>query len=84
MYIYRMILTVKTFGISRDILGGRTVQIEINGNTVAQLRDTLATKYPEITRLNSLFIAVNKEYAADDLLLTEADEIALIPPVSGG
>ena len=29
-------------------------------------------------------VAVNSEYAEGDLLLTEQDEIALIPPVSGG
>ena len=34
--------------------------------------------------VRSLYIAVNKEYAKDDLVLKETDEIALIPPVSGG
>lgn len=79
-----MIVKVKTFGISRDILGGREVELEMDGNSVADLRSTLLLKFPQVKKLNSLFIAVNREYAADDQLLTLTDEIALIPPVSGG
>ncbi len=75
---------MKTFGISRDILGGREVELEMDGNSVADLRSTLLLKFPQVKKLNSLFIAVNREYAADDQLLTLTDEIALIPPVSGG
>ena len=84
MYICFMKLTVKAFGISRDILGGREVELEINGSTVSDLRAHLATNFPAITKLNSLFIAVNQDYADDQKVLTERDEIALIPPVSGG
>ena len=76
--------TVRPFGIVRDILGGREVEIEISGNSVADLRTFLLTRYPEMSGLHSLFIAVNQQYAADSVLLRETDEIALIPPVSGG
>lgn len=79
-----MIIKIKTFGIARDILGGREVELVLNGNSVADLRAQLNSSYPELKRLNSLFIAINLEYAADNHLLTEKDEIALIPPVSGG
>jgi len=79
-----MKVKVKTFGISRDILGGREVLVEINGSTVADLRKSLSTNYPALDKLNSLFIAVNQNYAEDGTHLIESDEIALIPPVSGG
>jgi molybdopterin converting factor subunit 1 len=79
-----MIIKVKTFGISRDILGGREVELEISGNSVGDLRKTLSSQYPKLDKLNSLFIAVNQEYAADDKAISVLDEIALIPPVSGG
>lgn len=75
---------MKTFGISRDILGGREVELEISGNSVGDLRKTLSSQYPKLDKLNSLFIAVNQEYAADDKAISVLDEIALIPPVSGG
>jgi molybdopterin synthase sulfur carrier subunit len=79
-----MILKIKTFGISRDILGGRVVELDMNGTSVGDLRKLLSLRYPQLDKLNSLFIAVNQEYAPDEKILTDADEIALIPPVSGG
>jgi sulfur-carrier protein len=79
-----MKLKIKTFGISRDILGGREVELDMNGTSVGDLRRALSTQYPPLDRLNSLFIAVNQEYAPDEKMLSATDEIALIPPVSGG
>jgi len=76
--------TIKTFGIARDILGGKTVQIEVEGSSVSDLRKHLLSHYPALVELRSVFIAVNQQYAEDNRLLNETDEIALIPPVSGG
>ena len=75
---------VKAFGITRDLLGGRESIMEINGQTVAALRAEHISKYPKLAGLKSLMIAVNNEYAEDSTELQESDEIALIPPVSGG
>lgn len=75
---------VIAFGITKDILGGREMKIEVKGNSVKDLRDTLLALYPSLKDLNSLMIAVNNTYAEDTVALHEADEIALIPPVSGG
>lgn len=76
--------TLKTFGITRDILGGKEVSFEMDGEKVAELKSELMVRFPEMKTLNSLLIAVNNTYAEDDLILSESDEIALIPPVSGG
>ena len=75
---------VKAFGITRDIVGGKETVVEMEGQTVAALRDVLHKKYPQLNGLKSLFIAVNHNYAEDALAIAEVDEIALIPPVSGG
>lgn len=75
---------IKTFGIARDILGNKELILEISGNTVIDLRNDLSKKYPKLESLTSLFIAVNQNYAEDGTVLNESDEIALIPPVSGG
>jgi sulfur-carrier protein len=75
---------VKAFGITRDVLGGREKTFEIHGQTVADLRNVLISTYPELAGLKSLLIAVNNQYADDSTELRESDEIALIPPVSGG
>ncbi len=76
---------IKAFGISREIVGGRMVEIELpDKQTVAELKNQLFRKYPSLAALNSVYIAVNNEYAEEAVLLKEGDEIALIPPVSGG
>lgn len=76
--------SVKAFGITKEILGKKDNVVEADIQTVAELRSYLQERYPELKTLRSLFIAVNSNYAEDTTPLTEADEIALIPPVSGG
>ncbi|MGB5370890.1 MAG: MoaD/ThiS family protein [Flavobacteriaceae bacterium] len=48
------------------------------------MRQSLKSTYPDLGRLSSIAVAVNSEYAKDDLVLQQGDEIAIIPPVSGG
>jgi sulfur-carrier protein len=75
---------IKAFGITRDLLGGREATIEIKGKTVGDLRAALSDRFPELEGLRSLLIAVNNDYADDNVVIGTSDEIALIPPVSGG
>lgn len=75
---------IKAFGITKDIVGRREMVIELQGDTVGALRKALKNRYPLLVDIRSLMIAVNSVYAEDDLLIGETDEIALIPPVSGG
>lgn len=75
---------IRNFGAVREIVGGREIDFEFSGNTVADLRTALHARYPDLVALNSLFVAVNQQYAKEDATLSEADEIALIPPVAGG
>ncbi|MDZ7878866.1 MAG: MoaD/ThiS family protein [Saprospiraceae bacterium] len=80
-----MNLKILTFGIARDIVGGSTFSFTVaRGTTVAQLKQTLLDRYPTFGNLSSLLIAVNEEYGDDDTIIEENDDIALIPPVSGG
>lgn len=76
---------IKAFGISREIVGGRIVELEVpEGQTVTELKNNLFERYPALAALQSVYIAVNNEYADENAPLKEGDEIALIPPVSGG
>jgi len=75
---------IRAFGITKDLLGGKDTVIEMRGTTVADLRKELSERFPELLDLSSLFIAVNNDYADDTCVLKPTDEIALIPPVSGG
>jgi molybdopterin converting factor subunit 1 len=80
-----MQINVLAFGISRDIVGGSSVQIDLpETSTVSQLLDQLYADYPELKKLRSLAVAVNTEYAANDQVLRARDEVVLIPPVAGG
>lgn len=80
-----MHIIITTFGIARDIVGESDLKLELNkGASVSDLREALSQKYPRLDALASLAIAVNQEYAQNDIQLSEDDEIVLIPPVSGG
>lgn len=80
-----MQLNILAFGITKDIIGGSSIQVEVPENqTVAALKEWLCTQYPPMKELTSLLIAVNEEYGNEHHVLTETDEVALIPPVSGG
>ena len=75
---------LRAFGVTKEILGGKELVIEANASTVGGLRTYLEDHYPGLVQLRSLMIAVNDVYAEDNQALSETDEIALIPPVSGG
>ncbi len=80
-----MKVNVLLFGITKDLVGKQLLNIDIQEkSTVADFKKMLQERYPELIELNSLAIAVNSEYAKDSTLIFENDEIALIPPVSGG
>lgn len=80
-----MNINILAFGIAKDIINGSTLGLEIqDGTTVGELKTTLISSYPDFEKLRSLVIAVNEEYQEDDFVLSEKDEIVIIPPVSGG
>jgi len=75
---------IKNFGNVREIVGEREFVFEFSGSTVGDLRAALLARYPDLSGLNSLFVAVNLSYAEDKTALKETDDVALIPPVAGG
>ncbi len=79
-----MKIKLLAFGIAREIFGASSIEIELPGNTVADLKFSLEALYPKLKALASYLVAVNNEYAAGDLVLDIRDEVAIIPPVSGG
>ena len=76
---------INLFGITRDIVGNNITEIDMGQlSDVQTVLSKLKKEFPKLKEVKSLMVAVNSEYAEGDLLLTEQDEIALIPPVSGG
>ncbi|GAB3835580.1 molybdopterin converting factor subunit 1 [Hymenobacter jeollabukensis] len=80
-----MKLTIALFGITREIVGSPQLELTVPaGQSVQELLAELHQSFPALGQLRSLAVAVNNEYAQPGTQLQERDEIALIPPVSGG
>jgi len=78
-------MKVLTFCIVKEILGEMSAIVLLdNGMTVAMLKTKLEEQYPRLKQLSSFMIAVNGEYANADTVIKQGDEVAIIPPVSGG
>ena len=84
-------MTILLFGVTKDIIGSPSLSIpsaSVTGKklpkNVGELRTFLGNAFPELEKLSSLAIAVNNSYAEDTMEINSYDEIALIPPVSGG
>ncbi|GEM69969.1 molybdopterin synthase sulfur carrier subunit [Sphingobacterium mizutaii NBRC 14946 = DSM 11724] len=80
-----MKITVLGFGIAKDIFGSSEIHLEVNeGLNVSDLRSVLEEGYPQLNKLKSYMLAIDEEYAEDSQIINSGNEIAVIPPVSGG
>jgi molybdopterin synthase sulfur carrier subunit len=82
-------LRVKSFAILREIIGKEQITLQLprkeEGTSVVDLRIRILELYPEISAQRIPFgIAVNAKLVDDKSVITDFDEIALLPPVSGG
>ena len=77
---------VLCFAAAREVIGASELAWTIAaGATVAKLKEALFERYPALAgHARSLRFAVNGEYAKDDQVVEEGDEVAVIPPVAGG
>ena len=77
---------VLLFGAAADRAGTRKVQLEVgSGSTLAEVWPLLAERYPDLSSMrDTLAFAVNGEYAKMDEPVGPDDEVAVLPPVSGG
>lgn len=81
-----MRITVRLFAILRDRAGTGELPLDLPSEaTVQSACAQIANRLPELREhLSKVAIAVNREYVKPDRALQEGDELALIPPVSGG
>lgn len=81
-----MKIRVKLFASVREMVGEKELMLEVpDGMKVSALPGRLSAEYPQLRTLASfLKVAVNQEYADGERALAEGDEVALLPPVSGG
>jgi molybdopterin synthase sulfur carrier subunit len=81
-----MKITVQLFARARDLAGAERVELELPAvSSVADLKQSLAVRFPAVSPLISgLLVALGTEYADDKTLLRPDVEVACFPPVSGG
>ena len=81
-----MHVSVRLFARLRDLAGASDLQLEIpDGSQAQHLWELMARQYPGLAPYTgSVSCAVNEEYAKLTTRLNNGDEIAFLPPVSGG
>ena len=81
-----MRVTVRVFARLRDITGAAELARDLApGATIGDLWRQLAGEFPELAGYErSISSAINADYARMDQVIGEGDEVALLPPVSGG
>lgn len=78
-------VTVRLFAAAAQAAGARKLEGNWSGRSVAALLEELSKAHPALAALvPSLAVAVNRDYVDSDYILSDGDEVALIPPVSGG
>lgn len=81
-----MQITVRLFSIMREQIGSSVLTLDIPATTTAgHIFSLVVADTPHLKRLErSVMVMVNEQYVDPDTTLHEGDEVALIPPVSGG
>jgi molybdopterin converting factor subunit 1 len=81
-----MQIRVLYFGVLKDVMGQRSVMMEVaDGSSVGELLALHRSSGEGSASVwDSIAVAVNQEYARAEDVLKGGDEVALLPPVSGG
>ena len=82
-------MILHAFGIAREIIGGATLDLASADatplpSTVGELDAHLRARFPQLTEIGTVRYAVNQAFAAAEARIGPKDELAIIPPVSGG
>ena len=81
-----MRIRILFFGMLKDVVGQSQEELEMpEGSSAADVLAHYESRFPRLgVSMSSLALAVNQEYADPDSKLKAGDEVALLPPVSGG
>ncbi len=78
-------IKIRLFGAAADRAGTREADVESKATTLDELWPLLTDMYPGLRPMReTLAFAVNEEYARGDAPVEPGDEVAILPPVSGG
>lgn len=80
-----MKITILAFGVASEICGAKSFSMEVKEQLTAhELKKILVEKYSGLSGIIHFDLAINRIYRDNDYLISSNDEIAIIPPVSGG
>ncbi len=81
-----MRIRVLFFGVLRDVVGLREDSIDVpEGGRVATVFEHYASRFPRLRETSaSIVLALNEEFSEPAAALADGDEVAFLPPVSGG
>ncbi len=79
-------LSIKLFASLKQAMNSNEIKIDIDNEiTISQMKKIIFETFPNLKKLNIPFlVAVNHKFAKDSSVIKSKDEVALIPPVSGG
>ncbi|HSB34599.1 MAG TPA: molybdenum cofactor biosynthesis protein MoaE [Nitrospirota bacterium] len=80
-------VTVKLFAMIKDKAGRSELSIAFNGGTVADLLKRVSREHPalaDVLSCGGILVSVNQEFVKPDSPVCDGDEVALMPPFSGG
>jgi molybdopterin converting factor subunit 1 len=79
-------ITARFFAVLRERVGQAATQVQMApGETVATLWERIAAERPELREMRAATrFAVNGQYASPETRLHDGDEVAFLPPMSGG
>ena len=77
---------VLLFGAAADRAGARQVEVPvISGTPLGEIWTILMDQYPDLAPMRDILaFAINGEYARIEDAVSAGDEVAVLPPVSGG
>lgn len=80
-------ITIKLFAVLKDKAGRDELHINSRSSTVSELLNKVSDEYPALSELLSrgrIMVSVNQEFVKGDATVKDGDEVALMPPFSGG
>jgi molybdopterin converting factor subunit 1 len=81
----QILVDIKLFASCRELIGKDKITLKLkNKMTVCDLRKKILKLYPVLSRRIQFVIALNYEIVDEITPISQKDEVAILPPVSGG
>ena len=81
----QVLVNIKLFASCRELIGKDKITLKLkNQITAADLRKEVMNLYPILHQRNQFVVAVNYQIVDEKTPISQKDEVAILPPVSGG